>query len=629
MRTFIWVLLLALLLAGCGGGSSDGESEDTTLAVGPDSDNGDASGSSGSPAENTQSPMGVNITGVKYWSTEWHLVDAMKRASNGEDELWLAQCDSCVWNTAETLDLDALGWPRSLPAEDDPEVEYRYLSTIFFLGARGHYPEGEYTVLYDGEGLLEYQWNAWRIDSESEPGRDVIDVTAGEDGFLLTIRETDPNHTGNYLRNIRVIYPGGTCDNDPFFYAESTTDCDSAEAYRPFTETYGAQPFHPLFLSDLRAFRSVRFMQISETVDSQVVQWSERTRLEHASWGRGGSQWTGIPYERVAQLANTLTADPWVTVPARADDDYIRQMARLFLEQLDGQHTLYIEYYNEVWNTAFPFEVNGAWIQEQGVAEWPGGPESDYTKRLNWFAKRTVEACELWREIWGEEAHRIHCVMGSFVGIPWVSEQVLECPLHAADNGGRPCSEFVDSIAIAPYFGGYLADERFMDSVAAWTGDSDGGLGALFEEVFDGRLHDPNDEDPAPEGGALQEVYELIDAHAAIAQTYDKALLAYEGGQHMTMFGNQEGDAPAISELFSRANRDPRMAEAYDALFAYWRDHGGRGFVSFESVSPNNIWGNFGNKEYQNQARAEAPKFDAVMRFIENSPCWWTECGLE
>ena len=166
-------------------------------------------------ADNIQSPLGINLRELRYWNSELVTVDFFKRASNGEGGLWLTQCAGpCEWNTKEQLDVDSAGWPRSLPTSG-ASPKYRYVTTLLTLKS-STFPAGLWTVLYDGEGSLNYGFDAKRNAAASSPGRDAFDVATPKDGISLSITATDPNGTGNYLRNIRVIPPGGTCGNDPF-----------------------------------------------------------------------------------------------------------------------------------------------------------------------------------------------------------------------------------------------------------------------------------------------------------------------------------------------------------------------------------------------------------------------------
>lgn len=582
-----------------------------------------AHGQAATPA-NTLSPLGMNISGLAYWSTEWPLLDEMKRGRFR----WLTQCNRPMggcdhlqapasdWDTREQslLDLDPNGWVRSLPAAGDALANYRAVATLLLSGNGASYPSGQYTVLYDGEGRLEYAHDAVRNSALSQPGRDVLDVKASNSGILLRITATDPKKTGNYLRNIRVIWPGGICNGDPFDYAESAEACQAwAGVYTPFTEIYDTQRFHPLLLRDLRPYRAIRFMDLLATNTNTLVEWADRPRLEHARW----SGPNGAPLELALELAVKLNADPWINLPVRASDDYTIQAARLARTLLKPHQRIYVEYANEVWNDAFGA---GAWVQQQAIQRWPdrsGGPSS-FTRRINGYGQRTVELCALWKQEWGLERSRVVCVMGGMSANAWVSEQALQCPLWAAENGGHACAEGVDALAIAPYFGHHLGITKNAGTVAEWTTREDGGLNLLFQELAQGDVLN------SPGNLALPTVNAQIARHRALADRYGLALLAYEGGQHLAGIGSAQNDS-RLETLFTTANRDPRMGDLYAAYLANWRQQGGQLFVAFNSVGRYGKYGSWGAKEHQTQTGA--PKHDALLRFIAANPCWWPGCA--
>lgn len=568
---------------------------------------------------NAGSPLGVNVAGLAYWSTEWPLLDDMKRSSH-----WLTQCSpqssihctTLEWDTHEQnrLDLDSNGWIRSLPAADDPSIRFRTVATLMLQGDGGAHPSGQYTVLHDGEGTIDYLFDAVRNPVLSRPGRDVLDVKAGTSGILLSITATDPHRTGNYLRNIRVIRPGGICNSDPFDYAEDATACQArGKTYTPFTEVYETQRFHPLFLNDLRRYRALRFMELFVTNGSTLAEWADRPRLDHARW----TGEDGAPVELALDLAARLNAEPWINLPARASDDYVRQFARLAKRWLGPTQRIYVEYGNEIWNDLFGAS---AWVQQQAIRRWPdrlGGP-SPFTRRINEYGKRSAEICALWKQEWGSDRFRVTCVMGGMTVNPWVSQQALDCPLWAAENGGHACAEGMDALAIAPYFGYHLGLPAQLDRVAAWTERPDGGLELLFQELERGDVLN------APGNLALPAVYPQIDKHKALADRYGLALVAYEAGHHLVGVGSVMND-PRIEKLFVAANRDPRMGALYADYLNGWRQHGGGLLMQFNSVGRYTKYGSWGAKEYQTQTGA--PKYDALMQFIAATPCWWQGCS--
>jgi hypothetical protein len=207
--------------------------------------------------------------------------------------------------------------------------------------------------------------------------------------------------------------------------------------------------------------------------------------------------------------------------------------------------------------------------------------------------------------------------MGGMSANPWVAEQALKCPLWAAENGGHPCAEPMNALAIAPYFGGHLGAVRWAGTVAAWTAQPDGGLALLFQELATGEVL--ND----PKALALPTVYRQIAAHRALADRYKLDLLAYEGGQHLVGVGVAQNNG-RLEKLFVATNRAAAMGALYDDYLNGWREHGGQLLMHFNSVNRYTRHGSWGAKEYQTQRAA--PKHAALLRFIAAHPCWWPGC---
>jgi hypothetical protein len=170
-------------------------------------------------------------------------------------------------------------------------------------------------------------------------------------------------------------------------------------------------------------------------------------------------------------------------------------------------------------------------------------------------------------------------------------------------------------VAIAPYVGGYLGSPLYAAQVVSWTVDADGGLDKLFTELTTGGMLTGG-----PTESALQQAYENIETHLQVADQYNLPLIAYEGGQHLAGFGGVENNA-AITHLFTSANRDARMGELYTQYLNQWKALGGQLFVHHTNIGVYNNVGSFGALEYLDQAGS--PKYDALLSFIQNNPCWW------
>ena len=577
---------------------------------------------------NRQSPLGVNVREIRYWGTEMHGVDFFKRAGNGSSGIWLTQ-NATTWDTREQarLDLDAAGWPRSLPAAQATGVSYRSVATILWMGS-DKLPSGRWTVFYDGEGTLAYGMSGvTRVASASAPGRDVFDVQPGATGLTLAITATDPRRTGNHLRNIRVIPPGGTCNHDRFSHAADASACPAS--FRPFTQTYASEPFLPQFLADLRPFAALRFMQFFSTNLDPSVNWSERAQPGDISWGWNVTR--GAPIEVAIDLANTLDASPWLALPAMVNDDYVTRYAQLVKARLSTRRPVVVEYGNEVWNGAYPYSIAAQWVQGQGRARWPNARDSDFAKQLNWFAMRTVQVCRLWKQVFAERADQVRCVMGAQGAGSFNTDRVLlPCPLHAAEPGGSRCdaSAGIDAFAVGFYFGGHLHDAALQPAIESqWFTQADGGLGRLFQEIGDGTgLVVPAGWNRAR--ATVAGIATQMAQNKAVADRHGVAMWVYEGGNELA--GGSAGSPYLVQlqRLFEAAQRDPRMADAYTRVLNHWKVQDGGLYMVFESTgSYSAVRGNATLLEWTGQPRRDAPKYDAVLSFIEGNACWWAGCS--
>jgi hypothetical protein len=469
-------------------------------------------------------------------------------------------------------------------------------------------PSGRYVVLYEGEGTLNYLGTT-QVVSRS-PGRDILNV-ADNSELVITITATNP---ANYLRNIRVIVPGGICNNDPFAFAHDESVCAArGQSYTSFETNHASLIFHPLFMQDLRKYKAIRYMQFLRTNDNinTLVSWNQLPNESSAFWSSGT---TGPPWALAYRMSNRLSADAWVTLPTRADDDFVRRAALQARWMLAPPLKVYVEYGNEIWNNAWPYTFANQWVTQQGRARWgvtATDPATTGTVRQSWFGMRSQQICNIWKEAWGAQSDRVVCVMGGFIAVPIVNRMSLECPYWVNDpaNPTRTnCAANMDSLAVAPYFAGHITAPSFLPTVLGWMQEPDGGFNSLFAEI---------------ENRGIPEMAAMVSANATLADAHGLELIAYEGGADVIV-GTTPND-PAMS-LRLAANRDPRMGTMYTLFLNMWRDNGGRLNTIYTHIQPGTTLGSLGTKEYQTQPREEAPKFDAIMDFIESTPCWWEGC---
>lgn len=515
-------------------------------------------------ATGTSEPsMGTNLDGVVDWTTAHPFVDLMKYSRD-----WITTCIEGVqpdctsqdaWDSGEQalLDLDEDGWIISLPAPEDAPV---YWLARIFWEIDTNYASGRHILTYDGEGSLEYSLGMSLV-SET-PGRVVVDIDSSVQAMVILLTETDPNGTGNYIRNIKLV-------------REINENIDT-----------DANPFNPDFIDSISDYQLLRFMDWTQTNDSPQSNWDERPQANDHTYTTG----LGVPFEVQLKLANQLAIPAWINIPHQADDNYITQFANQALQELDPNLTIYVEYTNEAWNSIFQ---QSAYMLTQGRATWPNSVESDFTLAVNWFGQRTANVCDIWKTVWGTQNNRVHCVMAGMAGNSWIVEQSMNCPVSSI----APCSAHgIDSIAIAPYFGGELGWIDREAEVQAWD------LTTLFSEI---------------NNVSIPESLVWVDEHIALANQFNVALTAYEGGQHLVGV-NEVVNNDTITALFTSANRDARMQQSYETFLNGWKARGGGVFANFIQMSRYSKWGSWGILEYLGQANTG--KAQAVFDYLDANP---------
>lgn len=579
---------------------------------------------------NSDSPLGANLHIFDSWSSEYTLVDVFKQSGT-----WRAPVDG-AWHELEPdeIDLDEQGWPRSLVNPQDG-TKYAWIGSLMFEGMKGHYPEGEYTVLYEGEGTLQYEQDAVRVES-SELGKDVVVVNPDNShvGFFLKIVETDPEGTGNYIRNIRVIMPEHEESTAPTFHPTFIENIQSYKVLRfmdwmrtnwsvegPMRSGGDAGPVaewsHPLHDATSNPYYVHVDASARSLSNGEEAEWEDRPKMTDARY----STTNGVPLELMIELSNEIDADAWFNMPHHASDEYMLQFALMVRNRLEANRHVYIELSNEVWNGGInsagqPYGFyQAAWFQQKGMEEWPDSPASALEKGLNYYGKRTAEMCNIWELAFGAQADRIVCVIGTQAANPWIGEQMLDCPLWSQG----PCHEHnVDAVAIAPYFGQHIGQQTYQVQVKEWTMQTNNGLDELFAELATG-----SELDDTISRTTLNKAKENITLYANVANTRNIDLVAYEGGQHLVGVGAPQWDA-SITELFGNANRDPRMANLYTEYYAHWRAAGGKMFMHYASLGAYSQWGNWGAQEFADSVGM--PKISANLAFINSNSCDWATC---
>lgn len=517
-------------------------------------------------------PLGINLSAVTYFATSIPFVDVMKMADPFLSTNAPGSPDKWDTEVAGKIPRDEDGYyPLELPVRV-PGVAAPQIVRASVVAAQ--YP-GRYTVLYDGDGELDFPASPVSVASRA-PGRIEIDLQAEKDRtlFISIVRSNRADH----VRNIRVIMPG-------------------------YERTYAKQVFHPTFLGRMSGVGAVRFMDWGNTNNNPLQHWSERTRMSTPQAGP-----RGVAIEYMIDLANRLGAGAWFCVPHRADDQYVEEFAKLIKAKLDPKHRIYIEYSNELWNGIFE---QAKWVEQQGckiglnkLGQYSGSCQEDgprYWAGVKWNARRSGEIFKIFDKVFAGESQRLTRVLAGQAQNEHLNEVLLESFASAAIN---PARGKADALAVAPYIGGQLAAE-----VAEQGKTASISVRELLDRME--KLIGP-------------ELSETTAHNRKIAEKHGMRLVAYEGGQHLVAYGPASNDRAFIDKLIA-ANRDPRMRSIYMRMLDAWYAQSGNGlFMAFNYVETPNKFGVWGLLEHQEQSMSEAPKyqafFDRLQRLATPAP---------
>ena len=488
-------------------------------------------------------PIGININYAGDWVPELLFADAFKQSRN--------------WTTpaGATVPIDANGWPAQ-----DASIYVWAGQTLDMSGTYALSFGGQATVTASG-GTLSNQLY------DSATNVTTATVTMGNTDLHMVFANTrrtaaSPTNTG--VTNVSLMRPatyGGTTSYPP-----------TANFTTPLKNLVGK-------------FGVIRFMDYLATNANAQVNWSDRVAPAYASYAVAdpayGWQGKGSPWEFAVLLCNETGRDMWVCLPVGATDTYVANVARLIAFGSDGVNPyagpqshpiypplnpdlkVYVEFSNEVWNTASAFTQSGtnhaSAIAEVAAGGSPLNFDGD-TNDWNWAArrtaKRTVEISNLFRGVFGDGAmiSRVRPVLESQEGYVafWLLQQthLLE---DYYNNSNRVATPHPPSYYI--YGGGGSAYYNPDNSSAALSL-----LTIWASETFDVSVWAPV---CRSESGYTLPVY--------------GRRVAYEGGPSMDNTGHSEA-------VKAQAWADPRMTTCVSGHQTTWNQTGGDLLCYFNST---------------------------------------------
>ena len=349
-------------------------------------------------ADVRRNELGLNTWFLTDWDGSFAFVDAMKHARPWQD--------GADWHKP-VASLDANGWPLA------------DASTVFATGTPSQI-NGKYHLSFAGQAEVSLLWAPGTVAAAT------YDAASNTSTAEVTIALVEKGSVGLVFRNTR--HESGAAAGSGFSDVRLT---------RPGYPFDGGQVFTTPFLKAMSGFEAARLMDWTSTNDNLVVKWSERMKPRDMARpgfgykGPGGGTWDvsqlGIALEHQIQLCNALHASFWVNVPVAANDDYARKLALAIRYGTDGVEPyaavrekptyppldpglkVYVEYANEVWNSAGGFYCFG--VVKDLVSALPDDhelllpPEENiYALMWRYPAWRIATISDIFRSIVGDAA---------------------------------------------------------------------------------------------------------------------------------------------------------------------------------------------------------------------------------
>jgi fibronectin type 3 domain-containing protein len=404
------------------------------------------------PDDPTKNAVGLGTWFVNDWDGSFAFADAIKQSRHWMDAAWKNDAPA-----------DALGWPTS------------DASTVILTADPAH-ANGTYKLLMNGQATIAIAWVPGSVANQvydSGSNTTTADVTLSLTGttaqsvrlVLTNTKRTAASAAGTGVTNVRLYRPG----------------------YAPNGPVYTAP-----FLAVMGKATVTRMMDWQGGNAATLQHWADRSTPAHASQvelqtppytGPDGTVYNGprgVAVEHQIQLCNALHNDCWFNLSATADDAYVRNLALALRYGTDGVNPytsdqaspvyppldpvlrIYLEYANEIWNSAGGFQsfpvIKGI------VGALPAGhpllsPDDPgiYGRMWRWPAFRMAQISDLFRSVYGDASMntRVRPVVMTQQGNgqATLSSALTWLASYAAAQGKKP-SDYLYAAGGSGYYGG-------------------------------------------------------------------------------------------------------------------------------------------------------------------------------
>lgn len=363
--------------------------------------------------------------------------------------------------------------------------------------------------------------------------------------------------------------------------------------YRPGYPTDGSVVFTTDFVNALKKTSVIRMMDWTATNANITQHWADRITPAHmfkitpTYTGPGGQVWQsldnngdaayspGIALEHQIQLCNQVHADCWINIPAAADDDFVQKMALALRYGTDGTNPytsyqanpvypplaadlrVYLEYANEVWNSAPGFQsfyiindIVGAMPSNHPMRQLAPADANVWQLGYIYPAYRLAAVSDIFRAVYGDASmmNRIRPVLMTQQGN---ANDTLSLALNWINAYAKSQNR-----AVSSYFYG-AGGSAYYGSDATIAEADRGNADLFFSGAYD-----------------TQGISNMA-LDALWASNFGLKRIAYEGGPSLDYYTQQQADA---------INLDPRMQNMIVNTHNAWSAMGGDLLVYYTVV---------------------------------------------
>jgi Ca2+-binding RTX toxin-like protein len=456
--------------------------------------------------------------------------------------------------------IDSKGWIKKLPPL--PEGGY-VLANVFYTQEM---PAGKFILEWKGEGEI-VPWQDYKVLG---PNKIEIDYQAnyanGDDGITLRLLSTDPNNTGNYIRDIKLY------------------DAKYADLVAM------GETFNPEWLDRIDDFQLLRTHGMQETNFTTIKDYDLLVESkDQAFWGNSGR---AVPLEALVEISNTTKADLWITIPHLATDDYMRKVAEYAKANLNPNLKVYVEYSNEYWTEGF---IQHQYFIDKGKELFGDAPFANGQA----YGARVAEMTKIFKDVFGNEQDRLvpTLTLNHNAFNTAEAETVLNTPDWVTAGGKSPLDAGIEFVATDGYFGWFNSEKFFDDIVDGFIAQGD----AKYDAAGDYLIKEiKTDLAPAWAKGRA-----LLDSLGIKFGVYEGGALLINGG----FTAPDEQVDPKYTEFNKAFQLTTQMKQAYEVAIAEWNKVGTAPFAWFADVGRASDFGDYGlwnGVNYVPEPRTEA-----------------------